>query len=145
MFRGVDDVFPGPTRIMKRRVWEQLEQNNETATKVVRIDKGAMTLKKIMSAVVEVKEVPPPSLILCESCHKRAPPAEKDACASALILVGECRFCSRRSLCAECWTTCMHCGLEICPLCSVKDYSGRCTSAVCLDCKRYAQPVGVGR
>lgn len=109
-----------------------------TAHKAVRIDKSALrqlTLKRIMSAAAsfEMKE---PQLILCEGCHRRAPPAELPAGSGALV--GECRFCSRRSLCNECWSLCAKCGMETCPLCSVKDYSARDTVAVCLDCKRHA-------
>lgn len=110
--------------------------------KNVRIDKHAVqenTLKRLMAAGSGKASLRPPesciSLILCEGCHKRAPPAESPD--DSWALVGECRFCSRRSLCIDCWTRCASCGMETCPLCSVKDYSGRDTVAVCLDCKRH--------
>ena len=105
-----------------------------------------MTLKRIMNAgqVYRSKlplhpiNIPQPQveLILCEGCHKRTSPAELNVSSSS-ALVGECRFCSRRSLCADCWSLCAVCGWETCPLCSVKDYSSRETVAVCLDCKRH--------
>jgi hypothetical protein len=111
--------------------------------KAVRIDTVAVqhaTLKRIMAAGqekprarqldVDVGRI----LILCEGCHKQAAPAESS---DSYALVGECRFCSRRNLCIDCWTRCASCGMETCPLCSVKDYSGRDTVAVCLDCKRH--------
>lgn len=111
--------------------------------KTVRIDKQAIkerTLKRLMSAGeayrmsvestrLEIEK------ILCEGCHKRAYPAEADSgyCGN---LVGECRFCSRRSLCRDCWATCKICRLELCSLCSVKDYSQKDTQTLCLDCYR---------
>ena len=116
--------------------------------KAVRIDKGyikELTLKKIMAAGTIYKAsvqaasfitpMPVP-LILCEACHRRAPSAEPAG--GSPSLVGECRFCSRRSLCTDCWSMCSMCGMETCTLCSVKDYSSRDTVAVCLDCKRHA-------
>ena len=107
--------------------------------KTVRIDKVAvqeLTLKRLMCAAqARPKEQSVTSLILCESCHKRAPAAEST---DSWALVGECRFCSRRSLCGDCWGRCASCGMETCTLCSVKDYSGRETVAVCLDCKRHS-------
>lgn len=107
--------------------------------KAVRIDQSAvkeMTLKRLMGAGKAKEERREHAeLILCESCHKRAPAAES---ADSWALVGECRFCSRRSLCVDCWARCASCGMETCPLCSVKDYSGRDTVAVCLDCKRHS-------
>jgi hypothetical protein len=124
---------------MKRRVVQ--EDICEATTKVIRVDKGGLALKKIMTAAKSRVHDQSTTLILCESCHKRAPPAESENTPSnPTVLVGECRFCSRRNLCVDCWTTCMHCGLEVCPVCSIKDYSGRNTSAVCLDCKRYVRP-----
>jgi len=105
-------------------------------TKSVRIDKGQLTLKRIMSAGHGPPTEFPSLSILCEGCHRRAPPAEPLLSSSALV--GECRFCSRRSLCRECWSLCAKCGMETCPLCSVQDYSGRDTVAVCLDCKRHS-------
>jgi hypothetical protein len=109
--------------------------------KTVRVDPLAVqeqTLKRLMAAG-QARAAPSRttgiSLILCEGCHKWAPPAESPN--DNWALVGECRFCSRRSLCVDCWTRCASCGMETCPLCSVKDYSGRDTVAVCLDCKRH--------
>ena len=117
---------------MKRR------QEGESAgqTKVVKVDKAGLTLKKIMTGGFSLRMMNREStveLILCESCHKRAPRPSGGG-----IFVGECRFCSRRSLCVDCWSTCKLCGMETCPLCSVKDYSERETAAICLDCKRHA-------
>lgn len=94
-----------------------------------------LTLKRLMAAGAAERTKEVPSLILCEGCHRRAPPAESPC--DSWALVGECRFCSRRNLCIDCWTRCASCGMETCPLCSVKDYSGRDTVAVCLDCKRH--------
>lgn len=120
----------------------QRDDRTEEQPKTVRIDPHAvqeMTLKRLMAAGHSSKSRSVRSessgvMILCEACHKRAPPAESS---DSYALVGECRFCSRRSLCVDCWTRCASCGMETCPLCSVKDYSGADTVAVCLDCKRH--------
>jgi hypothetical protein len=116
---------------------------DDAGGKTLRIDKLAvqeLTLRRIMAAGhSKSRDSLPsvePSFILCEGCHKRAPPAEATI-ENNWSLVGECRFCSRRSLCVDCWARCASCGMETCPLCSVKDYSGRDTVAICLDCKRH--------
>ena len=120
---------------MKRRLQDEVV-GDVCQGKVVKVDKGGLTLRKIMTGGMSVKTVRSEmrfeDLILCESCHKRG-----IAPTGSGVLVGECRFCSRRSLCIDCWSTCKLCGLETCPLCSVKDYSERDTAAVCLDCKRH--------
>lgn len=113
--------------------------------KNIRIDKAGIqeqTLKRLMAAGCAKRpqassSTSGASLILCEGCHKRAPPADSSCSSDSWALVGECRFCSRRSLCIDCWARCASCGMETCSLCSVKDYSGRDTVAVCLDCKRH--------
>ena len=135
---------PGTKHIpLKRRQREDAISDGPTLMKNVRIDKEAVkqqTLKRIMQAsaamrlaVIENHPKEHVELILCEGCHKRAQRAEGPSSS----LVGECRFCSRRNLCVECWSTCKQCGMEVCPLCSVKDYSSRDTVSVCLDCKRH--------
>ena len=126
--RGLDDCSGSQTVV--------LSQNRLGGNKTVRIDKEAIkqrTLKKLMSAgeiyrsSVQIGEA---EKILCEGCHKRAPPAV----GSHGSLVGECRFCSRRTLCVDCWSMCKLCGMEVCSLCSVKDYSQKDTVILCLDC-----------
>lgn len=122
--------------------WEAVPKSTRIDTSLIK----ELTLKKIMNAgqvfrykISQMNPLQPNNptveLILCEGCHKRAPPPESSA---GTALVGECRFCSRRSLCSDCWGTCCMCGMEVCPLCSVKDYSGRETVPVCLDCKRHS-------
>ena len=128
---------------LKRRQRDESTTTAPALQKNVRIDKEAvkqMTLKRIMeaSAAMRLAVIENPARenfekILCEGCHKRANRAE----GSSSSLVGECRFCSRRNLCVDCWSTCKQCGMEVCPLCSVKDYSNRDTVSVCLDCKRH--------
>lgn len=124
--------------MMEKRRREDAQPHDPAGLKNVRIDKSTireLTLKRLMSAGHADSKIKSAPLILCEGCHRRAPPAES-ACPAALV--GECRFCSRRTLCVECWSLCAKCGMETCPLCSVQDYSGRDTVAVCLDCKRHS-------
>jgi hypothetical protein len=135
---------------VKRRRDDEGTEPLTLIQKNVKIDKETikqLTLKKIMNASAVMRnavsakasfaesEVRQEDWILCEGCHKRAPRARST---DSLSLVGECRFCSRRNLCDDCWSVCKQCGMEACPLCSVKDYSGRDTAAICLDCKRHA-------
>ncbi len=129
---------------LKRRHREESAIEPSGSHKNVRIDKEAVkqqTLKRIMqaSAAMRLAVIENPAkenfeMILCEGCHKRAHRAEGPSSS----LVGECRFCSRRNLCVDCWSTCKQCGMEVCPLCAVKDYSNRDTVSVCLDCKRHS-------
>ena len=121
-----------------------VHHENSKAAKV-RIDKQAVkenTLRRLLSAGEAYQSVLRKAgpleveKILCESCHKRAYPAEASPSYSG-NLVGECRFCSRRALCVDCWSTCRMCRMEACSLCSVKDYSQKDTAAVCLDCHRH--------
>lgn len=116
---------------MSKRVLQDTTSMGQQHQKL-RIDDKARTLKRLMSAnIVTTSNV---EKILCEGCHKRALPAEPDFSGN---LTGECRFCSRRSLCIDCWSLCKICRLELCSLCSVKDYSQQDTLTVCLDCYRH--------
>ena len=98
-------------------------------------DKGVAlnTLQRLMSAGSNVKPLNPfaqlSTLVLCEACHKRKSPAEQSA-----LNIGECRFCSRRTLCGDCAGVCAFCGFETCSVCSTKDYQQKATVIVCLDC-----------
>jgi len=139
------------SEVSVKRRRDDVADSGVLGIKNVRMDKETikeLTLKKIMSASAAMRSVVSVSntfglietqqeeeWILCEGCHKRAPRARP---LDTSALVGECRFCSRRNLCGDCWSLCKQCGMEACPLCSVKDYSSRDTAVVCLDCKRHA-------